>query len=47
MICLFTEIGFTPVGSTTVHINTNQYTEKHYETEYTEYYINNNKNTYT
>jgi hypothetical protein len=35
-----------PGGSSTVHINTQQYTEQHNETEYTERNIHNNKDTY-
>jgi hypothetical protein len=45
MIYLLTAIGLTPGGSSTLHIYTQQYTEQHNETEYTEYYIYNNKNT--
>jgi hypothetical protein len=44
-VYLLTAIGWTPGGSSTVHIYTKQYTEQHNGTEYTEYYIHNNKNT--
>ena len=33
MIYLLTAVGLTPGGSSTVHIYTQQYTEKHNETE--------------
>jgi hypothetical protein len=46
IIFLFlTAIGLTPGGSSPVHIYTQQYTEQHNETEYTERNIRNNKNT--
>ena len=46
MIYLFTAIGLTPGGSSTVHIYTQTiYTEQHNVTEYTEQNIYNNKNT--
>jgi hypothetical protein len=41
LVYLFTTVGLTPGGSSTVHIDT----EQHSETEYTECYIHNNKNT--
>jgi uncharacterized protein YceK len=44
MIYLLTAIGLTAGGSSTVHTH-KQYTEQHNETEYTEYYVHNNKNT--
>jgi len=44
-IYLLTAIGFTPGGSSTVHIYHTQYIEKHNETEYTEQSTHNNTNT--
>jgi hypothetical protein len=41
-IYLFTVIGLTPGGSSTLHIKHKQYTEQLIETEYAEYYIHNN-----
>jgi hypothetical protein len=49
---LLTAVGFTPGGRSTVQYSTVQYTlthepytEQHNETEYTKYFIHNNKNT--
>jgi hypothetical protein len=44
MMYLLTALGWTPGGSSTVRIYT-QHTEQHNDTEYTEYYIHNDKNT--
>jgi hypothetical protein len=40
---MLTVIVWTPGGSSTLHIY-KKYTEQHNDTEYTEYYIHNNKN---
>ena len=44
MIYLLTANGWPPGGSSTVHIYSKQYAEKHNETEYTERNEHNNKN---
>jgi hypothetical protein len=47
LVCLLTAVWLTPGGSSTVQyaFTHKQHTEQYNETEYTEYYIHNNKNT--